>query len=132
MYDAACLSEPLTLQRAVGELVVSVRQRDGTTVLDRLRQAGCLKARFPRALVPGWIDVVTMNTSGGIAGGDRLESAFEVQAGGRVSIAAQAAERFYRALPAASHRLSAHELRWGRLQRRSGYRRRRSCSIAAR
>jgi urease accessory protein len=99
MYDAACLSEPLTLQRAVGELVVSVRLRDDATVLARLRQAGCLKARFPRALVPGWIDVVTMNTSGGIAGGDRLESAFEVPAGGRASIAAQAAERFYRALP---------------------------------
>jgi urease accessory protein len=99
MYDAGCLSEPQTLQRAIGELAVSVRQRDGATVLDRLRQAGCLKARFPRALVRGWIDVVTLNTSGGIAGGDRLESAFDVRAGGRTSIAAQAAERFYRALP---------------------------------
>jgi urease accessory protein len=45
--------------------------------------------------------VVTLNTSGGIAGGDRLESAFDVRAGGRASIAAQAAERFYRALPGA-------------------------------
>jgi urease accessory protein len=105
MYDAACLSEPQTpaepptLQRAVGELAVSVRRRDEVTVLDGLRQAGCLKARFPRALVPGWIDVMTLNTSGGIAGGDRLDSAFEVRANGRASIAAQAAERFYRALP---------------------------------
>ena len=101
MYDAACLSEPQTLQRAVGELAVSVRRRDDATVLDRLRQAGCLKARFPRALVPGWIDVVTLNTSGGIAGGDRLDSAFDVQAGARASIASQAAERFYRTLPGA-------------------------------
>jgi urease accessory protein len=99
MCDAACLSEPQTLQRAVGELAVSVRRRDAATVLDGLRQAGCLKARFPRALVPGWIDVVTLNTSGGIAGGDRLNSAFDVRVGARVSIAAQAAERFYRALP---------------------------------
>jgi len=104
MYDAACLSEPQTLhretlQRAVGELGVSVRRRDEATVLDGLRQAGCLKARFPRALVPGWIDVMTLNTSGGIAGGDRLDSAFDVQVNGRASIAAQAAERFYRALP---------------------------------
>ncbi len=99
MYDAACLSEPQTLQRAVGELAVSVRQRDDATVLERLRQAGCLKARFPRALVRGWIDVVTLNTSGGIAGGDRLESAFDVRPGGRVSVSAQAAERYYRALP---------------------------------
>jgi urease accessory protein len=99
MYDAASLSEPQTLQRAVGELAVSVRRREDATVLDRLRQAGCMKARFPRALVPGWIDVVTMNTSGGIAGGDRLESTLDVHAGGHASIAAQAADRFYRALP---------------------------------
>jgi urease accessory protein len=99
MYDAACLSEPQTLQRAVGELAVSVRRRDANTVLDGLRQAGCLKARFPRALVPGWIDLVTLNTSGGIAGGDRLDSAFDVRMGARASIAAQAAERYYRALP---------------------------------
>jgi urease accessory protein len=99
MYDAACLSDPQTLQRAVGELMVSVRQRDDIAVLYGLRQMGCLKARFPRAPIPGWIDVVTMNLSGGIAGGDRVESTFDVQAGARASIAAQAAERFYRVLP---------------------------------
>jgi urease accessory protein len=99
MYDGACLSDPQTLQRAVGELAVSVRRRDEITTLNRLRQAGCLKARFPRALVPEWLDIVTLNTSGGIAGGDRLESAFDIAAGARASIAAQAAERFYRALP---------------------------------
>ncbi len=99
MYDAACLYDPPTLQRAVGELAVSVRRRDDSTVLDGLRQAGCLKARFPRALVSGWIDVVTLNMSGGIAGGDRVDSTFDVQAGARASIAAQAAERFYRVLP---------------------------------
>ncbi len=109
MYDAACPSDPrglraepppaATLQRAVGELAVSVRRRDDASVLEGLRQAGCLKARFPRPLVPGWIDVVTLNTSGGIAGGDRLDSTFTVRPGARASIAAQAAERFYRALP---------------------------------
>ncbi len=99
MYDAACLSDPRTLQRAVGELAVSVRRRDDATVLDGLRQVGCLKARFPRALVSGWIDVVTLNMSGGIAGGDRVDSTFDVRAGARASIAAQAAERFYRTLP---------------------------------
>jgi len=99
MYDAACLSEPQTLQRAVGQLAVSVRRRGEVTALDRLRQAGCLKARFPRPTTPDWIDVVTLNTSGGIAGGDRLDSAFNVGADARASIAGQAAERFYRALP---------------------------------
>jgi urease accessory protein len=103
MYDAACLSDPNAhppaLQRAIGELAVSVRRRGDASVLDELRQVGCLKARFPRALVSGWIDVVTLNMSGGIAGGDRVDSAFDVRTGARVSIAPQAAERFYRALP---------------------------------
>jgi urease accessory protein len=99
MYDAACLSEPAALQRAVGELLVSFRSRDGATVLDELRQVGCLKARFPRSGAIGWAEVVTLNSSGGIAGGDRLGSRFRVQPEAQAVIAAQAAERFYRALP---------------------------------
>lgn len=98
MYDAASLSEPV-LQRATGELAVSARVRDGTTVLEGLRQAGCLKARFPRRLAADWMDVVMLNTSGGVAGGDRLDNRFDVRDGARVSIAAQAAERFYRSVP---------------------------------
>ena len=99
MYDAASLSEPPVLQRAVGELRVDVRARDGRSVLDGLRQSGCLKARFPRLDDPRWLNVVTLNTSGGIAGGDTLDSAFTVGEGARATIATQAAERFYRALP---------------------------------
>ena len=99
MYDAACLSEPVALQRAIGELRVTFRCRGGMTVLEELRQVGCLKARFPHSSAIGWAEVVTLNTSGGIAGGDRLDGAFRVQSGARAVIAAQAAERFYRALP---------------------------------
>ncbi len=99
MYDAASLSEAPTMQRAVGELRVDLRVRDDTTVLENLRQAGCLKARFPRPQHAAWANVVTLNTSGGIAGGDALDSTFTIRAGARATIAAQAAERFYRALP---------------------------------
>ena len=49
MYDAACLSDPVPLQRAVGDLRVGVKRYEDQTVLDDLRQAGCLKARFPAA-----------------------------------------------------------------------------------
>jgi urease accessory protein len=97
MYDGGSLSEPGLLQRAVGELRVVVKRFGAETLLDELRQVGCLKARFPRRIVPGWMDVVMLNTGGGVAGGDRLDLAFGVAAGGRVTIAAQAAERFYRA-----------------------------------
>ena len=100
MYDGASLSEPSLLQRAVGELRVGVKRFGADTVLDELRQVGCLKARFPRRIVSGWMDVVMLNTGGGVAGGDRLDLAFGVGQGAQVTIAAQAAERFYRALAA--------------------------------
>jgi urease accessory protein len=97
MYDGVSLSDGL--QCATGELRVSVKRRGDLSVLDGLRQAGCLKARFPRSLSPGWLDATTINTSGGVVGGDRLESVIVVGEGARATIAAQAAERFYRSLP---------------------------------
>ena len=53
-----------------------------------------------RVVVSGWMDVVMLNTGGGVAGGDRLDSRSQVGPGARATIAAQAAERFYRALAA--------------------------------
>jgi urease accessory protein len=97
MYDGASLSEPDRLQRAVGDLRVGVKRFGMETVLDDLRQAGCLKARFPRRVVPGWMDIVMLNTGGGVAGGDRLAVSFNVGPDACATIAAQAAERFYRA-----------------------------------
>jgi len=99
MYDGASRFDTAAHQRAVGELRVAVKYRDGLTVLDNPRQMGCLKARFPRAVASARLDVTTLNTSGGVAGGDLLDSAFAIGPGARATIAAQAAERFYRALP---------------------------------
>jgi urease accessory protein len=99
MYDGASLSDPsllppvllppvllppvllppVLLQRASGDLRIGVKRRDAETVLHDLRQAGCLKARFPRRVVPGWMDIVTLGPNA------------------QATIAAQAAERFYRA-----------------------------------
>jgi urease accessory protein len=99
MYDAASLSDAPVLQRAVGELRIEVRRREGATALDGLRQAGCLKARFPRRDTPRRMDAITLNTSGGVAGGDSLDSSFVLGEGACLTVASQAAERFYRALP---------------------------------
>jgi urease accessory protein len=99
MYDAASRSDGGTLQRASGELQVSFRRRGAATVLDDLRQVGCLRARFPRVEPDAWTTAVMLNTSGGVAGGDQLRATFEIADGARVTITAQAAERFYRALP---------------------------------
>ncbi len=103
MYDGASLSDGL--QRAAGELRVSAKRRGEASVLDGLRQAGCLKARFPRGLNVGWLDTTLVNISGGVAGGDRLETSVAVGEGARMTVAAQAAERFYRALPGSVSRV---------------------------
>ena len=89
---AACRSD---LQRATGTLRLAVKRREGASVLADLRQEGCLKARFPHPA--GWFEVVTLNSSGGVAGGDALDAAFTVDAGACATITSQAAERFYRA-----------------------------------
>jgi urease accessory protein len=100
MYDAGSPSELVSEhQRARGELRVSFRRREGRTVLDGLRQEGCLKARFPRPERDAWTSAVMLNSSGGVAGGDVLATTISVGDGARATVAAQAAERFYRALP---------------------------------
>ncbi len=93
MSAAASRSEH---QRAYGELIVDMRLRDGRTVLGDLRQDGCMKARFPRPV--DIAEIITLNSSGGVAGGDRLRTRLGVGAGAQACFASQAAERFYRAL----------------------------------
>ncbi len=68
-------------------------------MLDGLRQEGCLKARFPRREPGSWAGAVMLNSSGGVAGGDRLAVRIAAGADTQATVASQAAERFYRALP---------------------------------
>ncbi len=67
-------------------------------MLAALRQEGCLKARFPRVQGDA-AEVITVNLSGGVAGGDQLAAQVSLGAGARATVSGQAAERFYRALP---------------------------------
>jgi urease accessory protein len=99
MEGAAAQFQQPSLQRAFGEISVSVKGHNGYSALDGLRQAGCLKARFPRRDDVAWLNIVTLNTSGGVAGGDELQGSFVIHSGAGATIASQAAERFYRALP---------------------------------
>jgi urease accessory protein len=89
-------------QRAVGELRLALRRRGAATVVEDLRQMGCLKARFPYPEPGAWAGAVTLNSSGGVAAGDILSSEVTLGEGAHFTLAAQAAERFYRALPGAS------------------------------
>jgi urease accessory protein len=82
-------------QRTRGRLHVGAALRAGRTRIDALEQSGALKAVFPRS--PGRLDAVTMNTAGGITGGDRLSVSATAGAGAALCLTTQAAERAYRA-----------------------------------
>jgi urease accessory protein len=49
-------------------------------------------------------EAVLINTSGGIAGGDRLDTAVTALAGAHITLTPRAAERIYRSGPAVAHR----------------------------
>ncbi|OOY15467.1 urease accessory protein UreD [Thioclava sp. DLFJ4-1] len=63
--------------------------------LTGLHQSGSAKAILPR--VPGAAEVVFLNTSGGLASGDRLSYKTDLENGAKLVATTQAAERAYRA-----------------------------------
>ena len=92
MLDASALP---SLQRARGRAEVAVSHRGGRVRLDRLVQEGCGKALMPKThgAVP---EVVLVNTSGGVTGGDRIDWRLAVDDGAALVATTQAAERIYR------------------------------------
>ena len=81
-------------QRSRGEVLL----RYGRTGVRDLRESGSSKLRLPR----GSDEAILINTSGGLAGGDRIDVALAVESGARLAVTSQAAERIYRSLgPAA-------------------------------
>jgi urease accessory protein len=97
--DDAVMPIPLTApkhQRSHGLASVSFARLDGATRLGRLRQQGSAKAILPHIHrdVP---EVVFLNTSGGLTGGDRLTYAVDLGHGTRAVATTQTAERAYAA-----------------------------------
>jgi len=95
------------LQRSRGKALVSFAVVAGRTRLRDLSQAGSAKAMLPRVagVVP---EVVFLNTSGGLTGGDRLEYGLTLGPGCRVCATSQTAERAYASTgPAAAVRIGA-------------------------
>jgi len=108
------------LQRATGLLRLDVGTRALRSCVGRptvqscivsLRQQGCFKLLFPRVEVDAPLQAVTVNTSGGIAAGDRLESFISCAGGTHLVLTAQAAERCYRARPGEAPSHVAAEVR---------------------
>ncbi len=81
-------------QRSHGRAKVSFALRNGQTVLQDLAQQGSAKAMLPKVFSPV-PEVVFLNTSGGLTGGDVLQYALELDQGTRVTATTQTAERAY-------------------------------------
>lgn len=82
----------IPLQRSNGSAHVAL---DGGR-LTVLRQSGSARAMLPRTH-SGTPEIVFLNTSGGLTGGDRLDYSLQLGAGTRLRATTQTAERAYRA-----------------------------------
>ncbi len=99
---SAAISPPdaaAPLERSRGVLRVRIARHGQASVLAGLYQEGCLKARFPSALPGAPASIVLMNNAGGVASGDRLDSAVALGEGAAASVTSAGAERFYRRRP---------------------------------
>jgi urease accessory protein len=85
---------PTIMQRSMGEASVSLALSGGRTRLGGLRQSGSGKAILPRT-EDGVPEVVFLNTSGGLTGGDRLRYSLMLGARGQAVATTQTAERAY-------------------------------------
>jgi urease accessory protein len=91
------------LQRAEGScrIVLGSSER-GTRVMD-VCQRSPIRVLFPRTAGPQVQEAVLVNTSGGIAGGDRLESNVTAMNSASIIVTTQAAEKVYRAIHESAH-----------------------------
>ncbi|SLN22691.1 Urease accessory protein UreD [Pseudoruegeria aquimaris] len=87
-------SSQIRMQRAAGRAEVAIAARGGRNALCRLHQSGSAKAFLPKVHTPV-PEVVFLNTSGGVTGGDRIGYRLEVGAGAQVIATTQTAERAY-------------------------------------
>ena len=90
--------------RAIGSAGVAARRRGEASVVADLYESGSAKIRLPRTAGPG-LQAVTLNTAGGLTGGDHLRYAAEAREGSHLTLASQTAERAYRTQPGQVARL---------------------------
>ena len=75
---------------------------EGTRIVDVFERSP-IRIMFPRDIRGAVEEAVLVNTSGGIAGGDRLEIAVTALANASVAVTTQTAEKVYRALNEPAH-----------------------------
>ncbi|RYG03470.1 MAG: urease accessory protein, partial [Caulobacteraceae bacterium] len=84
--------------RSRGEIRLGFRAPDGPTRIGTGYQGGCLKFRMPRTALRETPCAVLLNTSGGLAGGDRLSQRVDWGSRSAAIVTTQAAEKIYRAI----------------------------------
>jgi urease accessory protein len=91
------------LQRAEGSCrIVLGSSETGTRIMD-VYQRSPIRVLFPRMADTQVQEAVLVNTSGGIAGGDRLESSVTAMDNASIAVTTQAAEKVYRAINESAH-----------------------------
>jgi urease accessory protein len=96
--SAALRNEIFAGNRAVGRIEFTVDAGPGGSRRGRVHEAGALRVRFPTGNSHADLDAVIVNTSGGVAGGDRFGIDVKVGAGARLTVTTAAAEKIYRSL----------------------------------
>jgi urease accessory protein len=86
------------LQRAEGCGRITLSGSEKGTRIMGVFQRFPIRIMFPRTGSSAVEEAVFVNTAGGVAGGDRLESAVTALAGASIAVTSQAAEKVYRAL----------------------------------
>ncbi len=89
---------PARHQRADGGIALSIARAAGSSVVADLAQRVPCRALFPRPASPGVPLAVLLNTSGGLAGGDRISVTMKIGPGAAATATTQAAEKVYRSL----------------------------------
>jgi urease accessory protein len=93
----AIADRDLTAIRARGRIGLAVEAIAGVTRRRHVHESGSLRVRFPGS--PGGdLEAVTVNTGGGMTGGDAFDIAVSVGANARLTVTSTAAEKIYRSL----------------------------------
>jgi urease accessory protein len=89
---------PPVLERCDGASELRFARRDGTTALTHLYQRAPCRVLFPNFPADDLPLAALLTTSGGLAGGDRVQIAVAAEDGAQAVVTTQAAEKIYRSL----------------------------------
>ena len=94
---ATTADQDLTAIRARGRIGLEVENVAGITRRRRVHESGSLRVRFPGAPAAE-LEAVTINTGGGMTGGDAFDIEVAVGENARLVVTTTAAEKIYRSL----------------------------------